>query len=286
MFPRLFLSVFFITGSLHLAMAQDGLNDSTSGVTVPEAQTQSTLEDTGAAEAYQKGLKHYQDKDFSRAREHFKMAWSSEPQNPLVLYNWGLSEYQLENNGMALAAWRKALFLDPDLEPASRAIEFLMSTSSVGSTSYRGGYWESYRAKILSRVSINQIFLLTLVLLVSCGWLVIRYLGQRKMAVEEELPLPPIPWLGIALLVFFLAFQMTAALKVYDYFTPRATVIAQTVTVKSAPTKDSSTLFEIYEGSEVLLKRKTSDWSQVKYPGGLTGWVESQSLFHTSGREL
>lgn len=286
MFFRVFfaLTVSFFFGPL--AMPQDGLNDRAGSVSVPQSQSDSSLQKMGAAEAYQQGLTLYQSRNFSKAREHFRQAWNNEPQNPLVLYNWGLSEYQLENNGMALAAWRKALFLDPDLEPASNAIEFLLATTSVGSTSYRGGYWESFRDRILSRISINQIFFLTLIFMACCGWLVIRYLGQRKLAVNEEMPLPPIPWVGIGLLVVFLALQTTAALKVYDYFTPRATVIARTVTVKSAPTKESSTLFEIYEGSEVLLKRKASDWSQVKYPGGLTGWVESQSLFHTSGREL
>lgn len=282
MFFRTILTLILTLSSMHFAMAQDGLNDSSGNDSTPK----STTKNLGTAEAYQLGLKSYQEKDFSLARDHFKAAWSSEPKNSLVLYNWGLSEYQLENKGMALATWRKALFLDPDLEPAAKAIEFLMATTPVGHSTFRGSYWESFRTRVLSRISINQIFFLTLIFLISCGWLVIRYLGQRKLAIDEELPLPPVPWMGMALLLFFIAFQVTAALKVYDYFTPRATVISQTVTVKSAPTKESSTLFEIYEGSEVLLKRKSSDWSQVKYPGGLTGWVESQSLFHTSGREL
>ncbi len=266
-------------------MAQDGWNHSR-GTTIPAAQPQAELKNLSAAESYQLGLRHYQEKDFSQARDQFQQAWSSEPQNPLILYNWGLSEYQLKNNGMALAAWRKALFLDPDLEPASRAIEFLMATSSIGNISSPRGHWERFRRHILSRMSINQVFFLTLVFMACCGWILIRYLGQRRLAVEEEFPLPPIPWVGIGLFVGFLAFQVTAILKVYDYFTPRATVVTETVKVKSAPTSESSTLFEVYEGSEVLLKRRASDWSQVKYPGGLTGWVKSQSLFHTSGREL
>lgn len=250
------------------------------------AVAQDGLAQDSPAEAYQRGLKSFQEKNYSEARAQFHAAWESEPDNPFVLYNWGLSEFQLGNKGMALAAWRKALFLSPSLSLAETAIEFLMTTTSLGHNSRSQGYWELIRQKVLSKISANQAFFMSLIFLLGFGWIAIKYFGQRKFAIDEELPLPSTPWMGIALFLFFLLAQTTAALKIYDYFSPRATVISQTVTVKSAPSAESSNLFEIYEGSEVLLKRKTPEWSQVKYPGGLTGWVQNQNIFHTSGREL
>lgn len=274
-FATFLFQVLLFTSS-PFAMAQDGLSH-----TPTEANDK-----VSAVEAYQKGLKLFQEKEFKSASEQFHSAYEVEPHNPYVLYNWGLSEFELGNKGMALAAWRKALFLEPDLTPAVNAIEFLTSTTSIGAANFHHSYWEIFRQKVLARISVNQSIFISLIFLATFGWLAIRYFGQRRLAVEEELPLPPIPWLAISLLLVFIVLQSTAVLKIYDYFTPRATVITSTVTVKSAPTSDASSLFEIYEGSEVLLKRKITDWSQVKYPGGLTGWVESQNLFHTSGREL
>jgi tetratricopeptide (TPR) repeat protein len=245
-----------------------------------------TASSIAAADSYQKGLQLYQTQDFAGARDQFKLAWESEPASAWALYNWGLSEAKLGNAGMALAAWRRALYLNPDLSVAQRAIDFLLATTSLGAMNSGVNTWETFRSSILARFSMHQGVVVSLILLVAAGWILVRFGGQYRLAIEEEMPLPAVPWMGFVFGVLFLAAQTLSILKVYDHFQPRVTVIAASANVRSAPTIDGTPLFEIFAGAEVLLKRRESDWSQVKYPGGLTGWVENQNLFHTSGREL
>lgn len=250
------------------------------------AYTQDGLTPESAMEAYQKGLQSFQTQEYEDAKNFFQYAWEKSPKSALSLYNWGLAEHKLGNQGMALAAWRKALFLSPGLKPVKEAMEFLFANSSLPGLQRNQNHWETFRESVLIRFSFQSLFAMTLILFLISGWKAIQYFGQRYLAIEKELSLPGIPWSGAFFLVLFLGAVSLIGLKVFDYTNPRATVIQQTATVRSAPTASSSSLFEIYEGAEVLLKRKQPQWSQVKYPGGLTGWVENQSLFHTSGQEL
>jgi hypothetical protein len=65
---------------------------------------------------------------------------------------------------------------------------------------------------------------------------------------------------------------------------PRATIIADKVSAQIAPGEGQNSLFELYAGFEVLLSNTTPGWTQVRYPGGLTGWVKNDSLMPTSGQ--
>lgn len=238
-----------------------------------------------ATDVYQKGLQLYQSKDYAAARDQFKSAWQLEPASAMALYNWGLAEAQLGNPSMALAAWRKALYLRPDLLPAQAALDFVLAQSSVGAQ-LAADPWESFRQNILMRFSMTQGLFVSLILLLAAGWLGLKFAGQYRLALREELPLPPVPWVAILLTLAFLTAQTLSGVKIYDHFQPRATVIVPSTQVRSVPNAEGTALFEVMGGSEVLVKRKNGDWSQVKYPGGLTGWIETQNLFHTSGREL
>ncbi len=70
------------------------------------------------------GVKAYQNRDFPKAKELFSPLLAEYPENPKLLYNLGLVEYQLGNYGMALGLWRKARFLDQSFALPAQAIEF------------------------------------------------------------------------------------------------------------------------------------------------------------------
>jgi uncharacterized protein YgiM (DUF1202 family) len=64
----------------------------------------------------------------------------------------------------------------------------------------------------------------------------------------------------------------------------RATVIAKKASARSLPTEEGVALFELNGGSEVLIRRRDKDWSQVQNSEGSSGWVANSELFITSQR--
>lgn len=234
-------------------------------------------------EEYQHGIQSYQNNQLSEAQNLFLQALQSSPENKFILYNLGLTDFQLGKKGRAIGAWRRALYLDPYFISARKALKYAMSKMgdlSSGTTSN----WETFRQSVLQRVSLNQLLLLTAILLLSAGFVLIRYWSLRRQALANESPLPDIPYLGIGLGCLLLISAGMTLGKAYDYFVPRATIINERVAVHSGPSAEDASLFEILEGHEVIIRKVIKDWAQITYPGGLTGWVPRDSLFYSSGK--
>lgn len=237
-----------------------------------------------ANEFYQAGIQSYQNNEFEKACEFFEQAWQQEHGNPLILYNWGLSEYKLENYGMAAAAWRKALSISPRFPQAQKALEFA-SPQLPSSPMSSSEDWEVLRSRVLNKFSLEHFLTLMTILLLFSGWASLNYLGRRRKAIQDEKPMPPFPTLAVILSALFLVSLLFSGLKTYDHFTPRATIIQQSAVIRSLPDSQANELFKLEGGAEVIIRRSANEWTQITYPGGMTGWVPREALFHTSGRQ-
>lgn len=235
---------------------------------------------------YQKGLSQYQNGDFESAAGSFEEALKADPLNPYVLYNWGLSQYELGNNALALGAWRKSLNLNPTSSSTRQALEHLIKVRPLPGRRGPQGHWEVLRTSLLIYLPETLLVLLTTLFFTATGWALLRFLSERKTALEEELPLPSFPPLAILFFLLFATFQGLGFAKVYESQRTRGVIIAETVPMKSAPEDNASELFQIAQGAEVLVIRRKDDWLQIRYPSGLAGWVPDTSVFQTTRREI
>lgn len=237
-----------------------------------------------AEELFAKGNELYQSQKFAQAAENFKDLASRNPSHAPFLFNWGLSEFQAGRRGLGVGIWRRALAVAPGYDPAQEALAFAIRQMQLREPS-PGGWLDWLRTEILARLSLDQLLGLTWVLLASGGWLLLTYIGRRKKALRQEEPLPPFPWVGGALATLLVIALGLSSIKALDVSTPRATAIAATP-VRSAPSDGSSTLFELREGADVVLRQAKKGWTQIRYPGGMSGWVPNEVLFQTSGMQL
>ena len=134
----------------------------------------------------------------------------------------------------------------------------------------------------LEQISFYELLWLNALSLAVAGWLLIRYWGERRAAVEQELPMPNFPMLG-GLFAAILLFAMTVTtLKTKDFMTERATVTAAHTSVRSLPAEDGVSLYEISGGSEVLVRQKQSGWTQVQNSEGAAGWIKDSEILQTN----
>lgn len=230
------------------------------------------------------GTKSYQEKNFEAAIEHFGASLKLQPESTATLTDLGLSYYQLQQKGLAIAYFRRALFIDPSLPTASAALKFALSELEIKEIPHQIETYERLRSSVLNSVSLGGLHLLTALLMFSVGFIWLRFWGRRRRSLEAEEALPPLPLVGIFLTLGFLVSLSLTALKIYDLSMPRATIIAEKVSAQIAPGDGQNALFELYAGFEVLISNTSQGWTQVRYPGGLTGWVKNDSLMPTSGQ--
>ena len=234
----------------------------------------------------QKGLDQYHNGEYEEAKALFQELLKAYPQSPSVLLNLGLTQYQLGEHGMAIGLWRQALEYDPTFNKAIQAIAFVQKQLPVTQLPHQVLWTEKLRQSFLRYISWDWcLFLLAL-----CGFffafLGIRYFVVRHKHSQKGWPAPALPVMMITSGVVFLLVVSLVVLKIKDYWTPRATIVSIEVPAKSGPSEDMASLFDLFEGLDVILKQVHQDWVQVSYPGGQTGWVQKKDLFHYAGRRL
>lgn len=241
-------------------------------------------------EAFKQGVELYQNKKFSESTERFRQALEFQPLNVSGLTNLAIAEFEAGHKPIAVALLRKALAIDPEFSTPEAALKFILSQLEVREIPHEIQLRETLRTQFLAPVSWSAYLSMTFIFLVSGGWLLIGYLGGRRRAIKNENPLPPFPSIGVIFLVGFLLTSFLSAAKFIDYQVPRGTIVADKITVMSAPDLKSVSLFDLYGGHEVILEKLDSstkdEWVQVTYPGALSGWVPKSAVYPTSGKGL
>lgn len=244
------------------------------------AYSQSTEELFGNA------LKSYQEGRFQEAKDQFEQVLNQQPNNFSLLYNLGLTEYRLGHLGPAIALWRRALNINPSQPDAEIALQLALNKLERKSLSQQVSFLEQFRSALLVDISFNQIIGFFAFVLLATGWVLISYLGSRKQAFQNESPPPPFKFIYAVLVLIFLLSTTLLALKTWDHFTPRGTILPKKVEVRAGPGATFTPLFDLYEGLEIIIERSESEWVKVIYPGGRSGWVPKDAVLQTTGKAL
>jgi len=231
---------------------------------------------------FQEGVRLYHIKDFDKSRQSFERALESSRHSVSTLTNLGLVSYDLGKKGLALGYLRRALELDPDFSPAMAGFKFVWSQLEVKEIPHRIETYETLRENLLKSVPLASFLWLGSFCFLISGALLIHYFGRRKRAFDDELPLPPFPAVGAILSLVFLALLSLTFLKAYDLSMVRGTIVAEKATVRTAPAENETSLFELSQGLEVILRKADADWVQIIYPGGPSGWIRKNEMMTTT----
>lgn len=234
------------------------------------------------ASLFQAGVSSYRAAKYNEAQKSFSEALKLNPESVQVLTNLGLTHYQLGKKGEAIALLRKAHFLDPSLSTPKSSLNFILPQLDVKEIPHEILFWESLREDLLVPVTLNSYLIVTALCFFAFGWLLLDFLGKRRRALKEEINPPPFPLILLIISLIFVSMISLTAMKIFDLQIPRGTIIADKVTVFSAPAQDSVALYDLYPGLEVILNQSTEKWIQVTYPGASSGWIEKSQIFQTS----
>ncbi len=240
--------------------------------------------DNSFENVFKEGIQAYQAKEFEKSLEMFIKAHKIQPNNPYLLTNLGLAHYQNKNHGLAIGLWRKAISLNPKIFTAQSALDYALKQLEVKEIPHQIQTWEQVRQHLIKPFSIHTLLSLTGFLLLLSGWNLLYYWGQKKEALNNQTTLPKTPLISMFFLSLSFCFVILSGAKIFDYYCPRATIIPKEVPIFAGPSENQPTLFTLYEGLEVIIKKYNKDWVQVSYPGGMTGWVDQKNIFHSSGK--
>lgn len=242
------------------------------------------LPPTNMTQAFQNALASFQKNDFKTARVWFRETLAKDPSQIVAWYDLGLTESKLGNAGLAMAFWRKALLLSPTFSQAKYALNYTRNKLERSDIPHDVETWETLHSDILVYASVIQFSFITAIIFFVAAWLVLMYVGARRRAILDEKPLPSFPIAAGLTSLAFIAFLILTICKAVDDSDLRATVVVKKVEARALPDTTSTSLFDLFEGLEVVVRQNRKDWVQVTYPGGATGWIPRASVFTNADR--
>lgn len=236
------------------------------------------------ADGFSSGLRLLQEQKFEEASKQFESEYQNGKSFSALYFNWGLSSYRLGKKGLAVALWRRALFFDPELQPAHQALEFIAAELPRQVTEANLSGWPAFRINILDRVSLNKLLFLCWLFFLSAGILLIRHWGSYSRAIKNTTPMPKFPIIGVSIACALLISLFISIAKGVTLFEDRATVISNTVALRTGPSLDDNSIFDLTEGFDVIIKQVQNSWALITVTAGVSGWVPTESLFQHNGK--
>lgn len=233
--------------------------------------------------AFNNYQKSYQSNDFETAKTAIEEALKTHTHNSYLIYNLGLTEYKLGKVGLAIGLWRKALSINPQLNDARRAIDYAvgqMQAKPLSKTT--DSTWVWLEKLIVENLSFNVLWPFFLLSLFLSGFYFIKFLSAKKKAFANDEAPPILGTKPILFLAITLVLGVVGFVSFKDLTTTKATAIAKTTEVKTGPSADYGTLFEIPEGTEVLIRDKDAEWYKIEDPTGRVGWTIGDQLLVTN----
>jgi tetratricopeptide (TPR) repeat protein len=218
-----------------------------------------------SAQLFDEANRLYAEKDYEGARDAYEKMVKSGTQNPAVFLNLGHAEYRLDRPALAAINYRRALALDPSDTAARSSLEHVQRelgqpASGVGFADLAGQY-----------ISFDLLVLIGSFLFWAGLLLVVFAVFSQKRRT------------GLMVLGIFVAMAGATAVAV-SWAGDSRIALAQTSIVtadavaRSAPAENGQKLSDLKQGAAVRVLASRDEWSLVRLPVGVDGWVPSANL--------
>lgn len=230
------------------------------------AQTPANIFKT-ANDFYQKG-------EYENALKNYQLIESKHLESTDLYFNLGNTYYKLNQVAPAIYYFEKALQLDPtnddfknNLSIAQRmTIDKIDIIPKTFLQKLDENYIRKFDFKTWALIAIISSILFVLLFL---SYYFAYHSGLKRLYFI----------LSIASIISIIL-SYTFAYTGYNFEKSHqpAIIFSQTVSVKNAPTLNSTNVFELHEGTKVIILEQVDDWLKIKLADGKIGWIAKTDL--------
>ena len=219
---------------------------------------------------YSQANARYQSGDFAGAEQLYRQVAEKGGDGGALYYNIGNACFKQKKLGEAIYFWEKArrrLPGDPDVRENLELANLLLVDRIEEPPEPLPLRWLD---SAVHRLTIDQVFMVSLVLFVLANLLLSAYLlaRSRRAALRAMV-------MTLTAGFVFALFAGALTYRIIEKNTRReGVVVEQKAEVRSGPGSENITVFTIHEGILVRVRGESSGWVQVSLPNGWSGWLE------------
>lgn len=216
----------------------------------------------------------YKAGNYQMAATLYEQVLAKEGIAPEVYYNLGNAYYRTNEVGRSILNYERALRLSPNYDDALfnlQLAEQRVVDNIIQTPTFFLGRWISNLIKLLSS---NQWFYVSIAVFFVCLISLFLFIfgntrGLRKSTFYVAM---------VLLTVTILTAVFSGVRKEQLLNHHQAIVMAPIVVAKSSPDRSGTDLFQLHEGTKVVIKSTLGSWVEIKIGNGSIGWVELKSI--------
>ncbi len=235
-------------------------------------QTVLAYNETEAAEMYNNAGELYRSNFFGEALRIYEELIASGVENPDLYFNASNAAYRAGSIGKAVLYIEKTLQLNPSDPDALSNLRFLNTQKQdrependnavIAFFARQYGFINVNSVALWSGISFAAAMLLAALSLFIDGWL-------RQVLI------------GIAVVctvIFVLSTVITLQKVNHSDSVVEAVIMEPEVNAYSGPGEDNTHIFNIHEGTKVVIERTQDEWNLIRLQSGAGGWISADAM--------
>ena len=230
------------------------------------AQTPQALMQQGN-EAYTKG-------DFAAAVQAYNAVLDAGYQSADLYYNLGNAHYRLEEYGLSILNYERALRLRPNFRDAKENLDLVDSKTEDNISQLPEIFLVQWAHNVVAWFSPTGWRVCTLILLAILGALVVLFLLSRDYSWRKGALIGGIATLVLLLLCIACTISSTVRYNRHN----QAIVTVPMAVVKSSPEENSVDKLSLHEGTKVGIDETLGEWHKIHISDGNSGWLTATDV--------
>lgn len=216
----------------------------------------------------------YKNKKYDKALELFLKIYENGFVSANLLYNIGNTYFRLNNLGKAILFYERAKRLNPNDNDIIYNLNFAnaLIIDKIEKTSRP--FYEEWFKVLAQFFSSNTWILFSIFSFI----ILLTFIYIFLISYNYILNLLSKILISISILVFIISLSSSYYMFKQCTRKDEAIIIPGKVDVFSSPDMNSTILFELHEGTKVLIINKYENWYEIKIPDGNTGWIISENV--------
>jgi tetratricopeptide (TPR) repeat protein len=217
-----------------------------------------------------KGNAYYNRAQYKEALKTYQQILDEGYQSAAVYFNMGNASYKSGDIPSALLYYEKAHKLAPGDDDINFNIRFanLKTTDKIDQVPefFLFNWWKAF----ILTFSINILAILSIALVLFGSVMLIIYFFTSSVSIKKT------SFYTSIILFFAGTFMIFIAGMQISYFKGhrQAIIFSGSVTVKSGPVEQSSSLFVIHDGTKVNVLENSNGWIKIGLVNGNEGWIK------------
>jgi len=225
-------------------------------------------------ELFKEGNTFYKVEDYNRAMGVYLAIEEKGVESSDLYYNLGNCYYKLNKVAPAIYYYEKALKLNPTNEDALHNLTFAKRMTLDVIEDLPKTFFQRFSENVIQKYAFDTWALLAVIasFLASLLFLLYHFSGSSKMKL--------LYFNTTIFSVFVMLVSVFFAFDNYDTVQKNRTAIifATKTEVKNAPTNSSEEVFELHEGTKVIILDELDNWKKIKIADGKVGWIYQDDL--------